>query len=203
MNTVLIVLVVLLIIIILIFIITSLYHKKTDKKDFMVDVQIEQTEQISYHNGDVLEAICANPPKDETRILLHICNNKGGWGAGFVLALSKKWQEPEKQYRKCFRDKINFELGEIQPIKIKENLYVVNMVAQNGYKTAKNPTPLDYNALDKCLNTVMVWIDENNFQFPIIYCPKIGTGLSGGDWNIIKDVLHGQLNEIPIKVYEL
>jgi hypothetical protein len=127
----------------------------------------------------------------------------GGWGAGFVLALSKKWKQPEMEYRECFRKKINFELGKIQPVKIEDNIHVVNMVAQNGYRTANNPTPLDYNALSECLNTVMVWIDENNFISPVIYCPKIGTGLSGGDWEHIKEILQNELSEIPIRVYEL
>lgn len=193
-------------IIISVFLVTTLTHKSKTNNNFplpeiktfnMIDL-----DQITYYKGDVLEGITENNI-DETRILLHICNNRGGWGAGFVLALSKKWKQPEMEYRECFRKKINFELGKIQPVKIEDNIHVVNMVAQNGYRTVNNPTPLDYNALSECLNTVMVWIDENNFISPVIYCPKIGTGLSGGDWEHIKQILQNELSEIPIRVYEL
>ena len=83
-------------IIISVFLVTTLIHKSKTNNNFplpeiktfnMIDL-----DQITYYKGDVLEGITENNI-DETRILLHICNNRGGWGAGFVLALSKKWKQ--------------------------------------------------------------------------------------------------------------
>ncbi|MGH7866045.1 MAG: Appr-1-p processing protein, partial [Candidatus Dormibacteraceae bacterium] len=30
------------------------------------------------------------------KIIAHICNDVGGWGKGFVLAVSQRWPEPER-----------------------------------------------------------------------------------------------------------
>lgn len=40
---------------------------------------------IHYVTGDATE-----PIGEGEKIIAHICNDQGGWGAGFVLALSKK-----------------------------------------------------------------------------------------------------------------
>jgi len=53
--------------------------------------------KIKYIVGDV-----TNPEPDyihPVRLLTHCANNKGYWGAGVVLAISKKWEEPEHYYR--------------------------------------------------------------------------------------------------------
>lgn len=205
--TIIVTLLIVLTILVALFFFTTLNHKSNSEsqQDSLPPIKffnVSEIEQISYYKGDVLNAV-SDTSDDETRILIHICNNRGGWGAGFVLALSKKWAEPEQEYRECFKRRINYELGKIQPIKIKDNLYVINMIAQSGYKTAKNPTPLSYDALRECLNTVLIWIDENNFISPVIYAPKIGTGLAGGNWDTIKTILQEELTEIPIKIYEL
>lgn len=61
---------------------------------------------INYIKGDA-----TNPVGDEPKIIVHVCNDIGGWGKGFVMALSNKWKEPETQYRNWFASKENFELG--------------------------------------------------------------------------------------------
>jgi len=68
--------------------------------------------QITYLKGDA-----AAPIGGDTRIIAHVCNDIGGWGRGFVLALSKRWPEPEKNFRNWFASGVNFELGEIQIVK--------------------------------------------------------------------------------------
>src|SRR5205823_6841477 len=50
---------------------------------------------ITYLKGD---ATC--PQAKGVKIICHVCNDIGGWGKGFVLALSKRWSEPEAAYRK-------------------------------------------------------------------------------------------------------
>ena len=49
---------------------------------------------INYIKGD---ATC--PQGKGNKIICHICNDVGGWGKGFVLAVSKKWKQPEAEYR--------------------------------------------------------------------------------------------------------
>ena len=43
--------------------------------------------KIEYLKGDA-----TSPVKEGNKIILHICNDIGGWGKGFVMAISKKWK---------------------------------------------------------------------------------------------------------------
>ena len=49
---------------------------------------------IRYLKGD---ATC--PQAKGVKIICHVCNDIGGWGKGFVLALSRRWEQPESEYR--------------------------------------------------------------------------------------------------------
>ena len=54
---------------------------------------------INYLEGDATQPI-GNGPK----IIVHVCNDIGGWGKGFVVAISKRWKEPEAEYRRWYKD---------------------------------------------------------------------------------------------------
>ena len=55
--------------------------------------------RITYLQGDATQ-----PQSKGNRIIAHVCNDLGGWGKGFVLAISKRWPEPEAEYRLWRRD---------------------------------------------------------------------------------------------------
>ncbi|RYD76612.1 MAG: Appr-1-p processing protein, partial [Verrucomicrobiaceae bacterium] len=44
---------------------------------------------IHYVTGDA-----TRPEGDGARVICHVCNDIGGWGRGFVTALSKRWKGP-------------------------------------------------------------------------------------------------------------
>ncbi len=52
---------------------------------------------IEYVSGDA-----TRPVGDGCKVIVHICNDRGGWGKGFVLALSKRWKQPEAAYRNWY-----------------------------------------------------------------------------------------------------
>ncbi len=70
---------------------------------------------IIYLKGDATK-----PQSQGNKIIAHICNDIGGWGKGFVLAISNRWKKPENEYRKWFQDAENFNLGEIQTVQVEE-----------------------------------------------------------------------------------
>jgi len=121
--------------------------------------------------------------------ICHIVNNKGLWGAGFVLAISKIDKRPEEAYRKLQYLKINddkYPLGKIQVVPISENISICNMIAQNGIRSKINPIPLNYHALISCLNKINKKAKRNNYT---IHMPRIGAGLAGGDWIQIEKII--------------
>lgn len=166
---------------------------------------------ITYLKGDA-----TRPQEPGPKLLVHICNTVGRWGAGFVLSISKRWSEPEIQYRNWFRgnygfrgnydDKMvttsgSFALGEIQIVKVSDDLAVVNMIAQESVCNfgASLIPPIRYEALRTCLGQVAAHAKYSNAS---VHMPKIGTGLAGGDWAVIEPIIQEQLRDIPVFVYE-
>ena len=92
--------------------------------------------EIIYQKGDA-----TNPMAAGEKIIAHICNDAGGWGKGFVLAVSKKWKEPEKRYRQWYQSKEQFGLGEIQLVRVKPYVSICNMIGQKGTKTGSKGAP--------------------------------------------------------------
>lgn len=129
--------------------------------------------RLKYQSGDALIPISGGH-----RIIMHIVNDLGGWGAGFVVALSKRWKKPEEEYRKWFRSQANFKLGVIQTVEVQSDTAVVNMMAQHGIGIDEESNiPLRLEALEECLDKV----GELAITYgSSIHAPRIGAGLSAG-----------------------
>jgi O-acetyl-ADP-ribose deacetylase (regulator of RNase III) len=151
--------------------------------------------QIYYLKGDATNPI----ETGGDRLITHICNDKGGWGAGFVLALSKKWSKPEQMYRSIPISQLI--LGTVQYVSVDRGILVVNMIAQHGYRNSSNgKPPIRYDALVTAFKEIS---KRNEMLYnPTIHMPKIGTGLAGGDWDVIEQLIIEHIN-CPVYVYEL
>jgi hypothetical protein len=149
---------------------------------------------IIYLNGDVTK-----PTNDGRKLLVHIVNSKGGWGAGFVLSISRCWKEPELEYRQWFKSKKGFELGNIQFVKVESDIVIVNMLAQDGYGEDGKP-PIRYDALEKCLEKVGIAAIKNKAS---VIGPKIGSGLAKGKWDIIESLIIKTISskDVPVFIY--
>lgn len=167
-------------------------------------VQFEQhlkhipTEPINYQIGDA-----TNPIANGNKVIVHVCNDVGGWGKGFVVALSKKWKEPEQEYRKWFKSKENFELGKVQFVQVEEDLWIANMIAQRDTKPSpEGIPPIREVYVHQCLEQVREFAQNNNCS---IHMPRIGCGLAGGKWENIEPLIKISLNAFGISttVYDL
>jgi len=148
--------------------------------------------EINYLHGDA-----TNPQGEGNMIIPHIVNDLGAWGAGFVLALSKKWNAPENVYRLNAKHD-NIQLGTIHTIQVESNIYVCNMVGQHGIGYDKGVPPIRYDALKQCL------IEVNKLAINInasLHCPKFGAGLAGGNWSEIEKIIEETIT-VPVYVYE-
>ena len=165
------------------------------------------TTRINYVVGDATE-----PHGAGVRFIAHICNNKGGWGRGFVTALSRRSKNPEDCYRRWYAEGLYewapFELGQIQVVPYNDpDVLVANMIAQDGY-TSSSPA-VDYQALRLCLDelgkeTVRWW--DGSGIVPSIHMPRIGCGLGGGKWEIVEEAVLACLVDVyglDVTVYDL
>ncbi len=155
----------------------------------------EKIKAINYLKGDA-----TSPQAGGVKIIAHICNDIGGWGKGFVLAISKRWAEPEKSYRLWHRErnKNNFKLGEIELIQVEKYIYVANMIGQRGTKTGSNGVPIRYEAVESCLTKLAQ--QANDLQASV-HMPRIGCGLAGGKWEMIEPLIINTLIKMDINTY--
>lgn len=167
---------------------------------------------LAYVEGDLfarLEALRAfgaeaTKPPHVTFVVPHVCNDQGGWGAGFVVPLGRKFPPAMHAYRAWFRgdatefgiaylaDAHHTKLGISQwvPVETPINspdpkVVVVNMVAQHGYGPGR---VVRYNVLAACMDQVALQA-KNTCANPEIHAPMFGAGLGGGDWNIIEKLI--------------
>lgn len=163
---------------------------------------------IHYIRGDATEPIV----ETGKRVIAHIVNDEGAWGKGFVNAVSAKWAEPEAYYRKQAKFAKGFKLGEVQWVFVDLDLAVCNMIAQHGLYNPKNPVPLRYDALDRCLNklaegarAVAGMSDGSSSERHklSVHMPRIGCGLARGDWSRVSELIAENLWDIDVYVYDL
>lgn len=152
---------------------------------------------INYTKGDATKPITSG-----NKIIVHVCNDVGGWGKGFVLAISKRWPEPEKAYRQWFKNKTNFALGETQLVKVEDNIWVANLIGQHKLnKDEDGNAPIRYEAIEQGLGKVAVFAKEVNAS---VHMPRIGCGLAGGTWDRIEPLIIRTLItiDVPVTVYD-
>lgn len=155
------------------------------------------TNDIVYKKGD------ASEPMISPVMIIHIVNNLGKWGKGFVLSLSKKYPPCKMEYLNLYKKETKPNLGYIQIINVDNDnkIYVANMFAQDGIKknSSDNKIYLSYEALSDCLAKVADYCLANRILS--VQMPLIGSGLAGGDWNEIKEIIKNELCYKNIKCY--
>ena len=152
---------------------------------------MEKLNKINYIQGDATA-----PVGEGNKIIAHIVNDQNKWGAGFVMALSKKWKEPETMYR----NKKSYVLGEVNYIKVENDILVANMIAQHGTGMDENgDIPLRYTSLVDCLRKLN---DITKHLNASVHMPKIGSGLSGGNWEVIEQIIRETLT-CEVNIYYL
>jgi hypothetical protein len=144
-------------------------------------------------------------------IVPHVCNNVNAFGAGFAAGVAKHYPVVKENYHLLGSNFLKNNLGYTQYVKVLSDkeyghkLIFANMIAQNGLISDKNPRPLNYLALVKCMNSISQYINTNfdNDQRVQIHCPKFGCGLAGGNWNFIQNLIEDIWTRIDTFVYAL
>ncbi|MGW0816352.1 macro domain-containing protein [Streptomyces viridiviolaceus] len=153
---------------------------------------------IRYVRGDATV-----PSVKGVKVIAHVCNDLGGWGKGFVLAVSRRWPEPEAAYRAWHRDRAanDFGLGAVQFVQVEPYVWVANMVGQRGIRTGSKGVPVRYEAIDTALARLA---DKAADLGASVHIPRIGCGLAGGTWSRIEPLIAQRLvaRGVPVTVYD-
>lgn len=155
--------------------------------------------EIDYVTGDA-----TTPPEGKPAIIVHVCNDLGGWGRGFVLALSRRWPEPERRYRAWHagKDTLPFELGQVQFVQVEPAIWVANLIGQHGLRRQGRTPPVRYDAIRHGLKVVAAHARQWNAG---VHMPRIGCGLAGGTWEEIGPIVQQELadQDIAVTIYDL
>lgn len=149
---------------------------------------------IHYVRGDATK-----PVGTGLKIIVHSCNDLGAWGSGFVLAVSKRWKEPEARYRAWFKEKYPA-LGEVQFVSVADDVIVANMIGQQGLVGPKNPHPAKYDAFRTGLSTVA---EMARGSAATVHMPRIGCGLGGATWEKVEAIINEVMQGVQVTVYDL
>jgi O-acetyl-ADP-ribose deacetylase (regulator of RNase III) len=155
--------------------------------------------KLTYQIGDATQ-----PTGDGPRIIVHVCNDAGGWGKAFVVAVSSRWPEPEKRYRAWHRGEEDqpFGLGQVQFIGVEDGLWVANLIGQHGMGFHRAIPPIRYEAIRAGLRAVAAKAKELAAS---VHMPRIGCGLAGGKWEEVERIVAEQLIAagVTVTVYDL
>jgi O-acetyl-ADP-ribose deacetylase (regulator of RNase III) len=152
------------------------------------------TGEIAYVRGDATAPLGKGP-----KVIAHVCNDLGGWGKGFVLAVSRRWPEPEAAYRRWHRERAgnDFGLGAVQIVRVGRLVWVANMIGQRGTRTGSKGVPVRYEAIDTALGTLAGRAKELGAS---VHMPRIGCGLAGGTWTRVEPLIAARLTGAGVAV---
>lgn len=158
-----------------------------DGKEFL------QNKKIVINYGDATK-----PIGEGRKIIAQVVNTSAGLGSGFGKSLSKNYPVIIHALKSWKENKSKFRLGESQLISVKNDVYVFQMLAQNGLYAKKGKSLLDYVSLQKCLDDLRETALELNAD---VHMPLIGAGNAKGDWNIIEGMIYTELINQNVKVH--
>lgn len=146
---------------------------------------------ITYRTGNAAE------PVERPAVIVHIVNDVGAWGAGFVLPLGTVWPRAQSSYRAWASAGIK--RGTCLLVALAPHVYVAHIAAQRGLRSRINPKPIDYPALESALASLAA----NMPPGASVHMPRIGRGLAGGDWSIVEPMIARALDGFDVFVYDL
>lgn len=153
---------------------------------------------IRYLTGDATD-----PQAAGLKMIVHCCNDIGGWGAGFVLAISARWSQPEAEYRAWAKLGAagGFALGEVQFVPVRADIVVANLISQRGIKRRSKGPPIRYEAIAAGLAKVG---DKALELGASVHMPRIGCGLAGGKWERVEPLIERSLSArgVAVTVYD-
>jgi hypothetical protein len=158
---------------------------------------------------DQAEARLTHGPRGCHVLIPHVCNNINGFGAGFAADVASRYPVVKENFHLLGKDA---RLGYVQFITVKEDkqykyrLVFANMISQNGiYNAIKNKRPLHYPSLIKCMEKVGLFAQELYSQTEgsrvEIHAPRFGSGLAGGNWDFITDLIQDIWRSNEVFVY--
>ena len=130
--------------------------------------------------------------------IFHGCNCFWTWGAGVAKAIKERYPEAYKA------DVHGSKHGDVEKLGTftkyfdqKDQRQIFNLYTQYNFGTHRRQ--LDYEALAKSLEVLKAQLKPDD----ICAGPRIGCGLAGGDWSIVRSFIEYTFPDRDIQIYYL
>lgn len=122
-------------------------------------------------------------------------------GSGVAKQVKELYPDAYNSYR---RDYLNgkLKLGYVNFVKINSDLVIANMCSQDRYGFDKKHT--DYDALQKCLNSVKQFALNSYSKKPKIAFPYLMSCCrGGGNWNTVYSMIEQTFQDFETEIWKL
>lgn len=110
----------------------------------------------------------------------HGCNCAGSMGKGIAVAFRYKWPKMYQEYKRlCLINK--FQLGEVFHWQ-EESYHIFNLGTQKHWRSKA-----ELNAIKKSIINMVTLAEQQSIK--TIALPKIGAGLGGLSWQVVKNTI--------------
>lgn len=138
-------------------------------------------------------------------VIAHGCNCFCAMGSGIAPQIAQAFPWAEEADNRTIRGDYNklgnYTLGLPHSRFVRKKVHVFNLYSQYkpGEATFPYDIPLDYDALAlslrKMRHLILSW--ESDVKIGL---PKIGAGLAGGDWTIIKEIMDLETEDLDVTI---
>lgn len=137
---------------------------------------------IRYIHGNILD-----PKTGGVRIICQMVNDRAiKWGGGVARKVALKFPEAEALFSQEILTIPQAErLGEVIFTPADQGLQVASIIAQDGFGASLLPR-IRYSALERGFERVA---DRARELGASVHMPRIGTGVAGGDWDTIQEMI--------------
>ncbi len=108
------------------------------------------------------------------------------------MPLGRRFPEAQAQYRAWYHGNSDppFALGQVQFVPVRADVWVANMIGQDGIYDQGGTPPICYEALRECLGRVRAFALSERAS---IQMPRFGCGRAGGEWGVTSQLIEDEL----------
>ncbi len=130
-----------------------------------------------------------------------VCSDSFNFSSRFLKASFERYHILEQNFRLNKPEMAKIKLFKVRENNIGNNIIFVSMPCHDQ---KRKPRKISYRDLILCMSQVSRILDmqKRNGYNVSIHAPKFGTGISGGNWNIISELINDTWSNYEVNIYE-